>query len=120
MKGHCNLYQIKDGKQFLGYSYNSEEFVFPEAYPISLVESNVDPYVYADLQIIALDEFEHGKRTRDKRLEDAGIKSFNDLNGANMLLKCGLLKASAYIRKAIFDKYADVIDFCNPEVIDEQ
>ena len=98
MKGHCNLYQIKDGKQFLGYSYNSEEFVFPEAYPISLVESNVDPYIYADLQIIALDEFEHGKRTRDKRLEDAGIKSFNDLNGANMLLKRGLLKASAYMQ----------------------
>lgn len=118
--GHCCLYRIENGVEFLGYTKNSEVFNFPDAYPISLVLEDVDPIMYSDLQLIALDEWEHNKRTRDKRLEEEGIKSFDDLYKSNILLKRGYLKKSAYIRQAILDKYADVLEYCNTTVVDEQ
>ena len=54
-------------------------------------------------------------KTRDKRLEGEGILSYMDLANAFFLLRIKSLQKSKSIRKAVLEKYVEVIQFVNLE-----
>ena len=110
----CNHYKLKDQDvEFLIYG---EEFDVPETF--ELLHENVDPSTskFRNLELLNSSELYariFSKRTVDKTLEEAGIRSFNDLSNAYFLIKTKELNKSRRVREYVEQKYIQVIELVN-------
>ena len=114
----CSKFKLKNNTEFLAYANDGEELSLNPFWETELVEENVDPgkKEYYKLQIIhAPESWSIKKQTRDKRLENEHILSYLDLANAFFLLKIKALQKSKSIRDAVFEKYAEVVQFVNLE-----
>ena len=108
----CNHYKLND-IEFLVYG---EELNVPDTF--ELLHEDIDPSIdeYRNLEILSISDMYARivqKRTQDKILEDAGIRSFNDLSNAYFLIKTKELKKSRRVRELIEQKYNQVIELVN-------
>ena len=114
----CSKFKLKNNTEFLAYANDGEELSLNPFWETELVEENVDPgkKEYYKLQIIhAPESWSIKKQTRDKRLENEHILSYLDLANAFFLLRIKALQKSKSIRDAVFEKYAEVVQFVNLE-----
>ena len=114
----CSKFKLKNNTEFIAYANDGEELSISPFWEAELVEENVDPgkKEYYKLQIIhAPESWNIKKQTRDKRLENEHILSYLDLANAFFLLKIKALQKSKSIRDAVFEKYAEVVQFVNLE-----
>ena len=111
----CNHYKLKDGDvEFLVYG---EELNVPFE-TFELLHENVDPSTdeFRNLELLNVSDLYtrmFSKRTVDKTLEEAGIKSFNDLSNAYFLIKTKELKKSRRVREYVEQKYIQIIELVN-------
>ena len=111
----CNHYKLKDGNvEFLVYG---EELNVPFE-TFELLHENVDPSVdeFRNLELLNVSDLYtrmFSKRTVDKTLEEAGIRSFNDLSNAYFLIKTKELKKSRKVREYVEQKYIQIIELVN-------
>lgn len=113
----CNHYKLKDGDvEFLVYG---EELNVPFE-TFELLRENVDPSAdeFRNLELLNVSDLYtrmFSKRTVDKTLEEAGIRSFNDLSNAYFLIKTKELKKSRRVREYVEQKYIQIIELVNNE-----
>lgn len=112
----CNHYKIKDtDTEFLAYG---EDLDMSDIF--ELLRENVDPShdEFRNLELLNAEDIHlraFGKRTCDKVLEDAGIRTFNDLSYAYFLIKTKELKKPRRVREYVEQKYSQVIELVNNE-----
>lgn len=113
----CNHYKLKGGDvEFLVYG---EELNVPFE-TFELLRENVDPSAdeFRNLELLNVSDLYtrmFSKRTVDKTLEEAGIRSFNDLSNAYFLIKTKELKKSRRVREYVEQKYIQIIELVNNE-----
>ena len=88
---------------------------FEENLNLELVKEDIDPsteeyrnYPLFEVRSFLLGIF--GQRTRDKILEEVGIKSFDDLSNAYFLYMSKELHQPARIREFVKQKYSEIIE----------
>jgi hypothetical protein len=112
----CNHYKIKDtDTEFLAYG---EDLGMSDIF--ELLHENIDPShdEFRNLELLNAEDIHlraFGRRTCDKVLEDAGIRTFNDLSYAYFLIKTKELKKSRRVREYVEQKYSQVIELVNNE-----
>lgn len=112
----CNHYKIKDtDTEFLAYG---EDLDMSDIF--ELLHENIDPShdEFRNLELLNGEDIHlraFGRRTCDKVLEDAGIRTFNDLSYAYFLTKTKELKKPRRVREYVEQKYSQVIELVNNE-----
>lgn len=100
-------YKIKDQQVLL---YSKEDFSPPEELKFELVDEEVDENLpilkYEELLLALLGK----KTTRDKVLDEEGIRSLKDLKYAYNLVRNKMLNKSKRVRDYVEDKYAELIN----------
>lgn len=110
----CNKYKhTPTGREFLAYYKEGETDSLPPYWECELIAENQDPSTpeNSTLEIIHIPETYLIKRTRDKVLEDANIRSYGDLAAAYFLIKAKESKLSYSMRILAEQKYIDILDY---------
>lgn len=89
--------------------YGEEPFEIPSGFELIEENSNIISKENQNLELLKVSDFMNFK-SRDKVLEEEGIKSYIDLANAYFLIKCKELQKPRRVREMVIDKYTEILD----------